>query len=68
MECISIIVVSEQALWGALVAGKEKEGELATMSLEFEHLDGKSRCKMLSGRNDISNDVITLGMCFSMFV
>ena len=68
MECISIIVVSEQALWGALVAGKEKEGELATMSLEFEYLDGKSRCKMLSGRNDISNDVITLGMCFSMFV
>ena len=68
MECISIIVVSEQALWGTLVAGKEKEGELATMSLEFEYLDGKSRCKMLSGRNDISNDVITLGMCFSMFV
>ena len=68
MECISIIVVCEQALWGALVTGHEKEGEPATMSLEFEYLDGKSRCKMLSGRDDISNDVITLGMCFSMFV
>ena len=29
MECISITVVCEQALWGALVAGQEKEGELA---------------------------------------
>ena len=49
MECISIIVVCEQALWGSLVAGQEKEGELATMSLEFENLHGKSRCQMLSG-------------------
>ena len=29
---------SEQTLQGALVAGWEKEGELATTSLEFEHL------------------------------
>ena len=28
----------------------------------------KSRCKVLIGRDDISNDVITLGMCFSMLV
>ena len=56
----------EQALQG--VAGREKEGELATTSLEFEHLHRKSRCEMLIGGNDISNDVITLGTCFSMFV
>ena len=28
----------EQALWGTLAAGPEKEGELATTSLEFEYL------------------------------
>ena len=37
------------------------------MSLEFEYLCRKSRCEMLSGRDDISNDVITLGTCFSLF-
>ena len=50
---------------GALAAGREKEGELATTSLEFEYLH---RCEMLIGANDISNDVITLGTCFLMFV
>ena len=38
------------------------------MSLEFEYLHRKSLCEMLIGGDDISNDVITLGMCFSMFV
>ena len=38
------------------------------MSLEFEYLHRKSGCEMLNGGDDISNDVITLGMCFSMFV
>ena len=57
----------EQALRGNLVAGREKEGELATTSLEFEYLHQKSRCKMLIGRDDISNDVITLGTCFHVF-
>ena len=47
--------------------GQEREGELATMSLEFEYLYQKSQCKMLIGGDD-SNDIITLGMCFSMFV
>ena len=28
----------EQALWGALAAGQEKEGDVATTSLEFEYL------------------------------
>ena len=45
------------ALW-------QKEGELATTSLEFEYLHRKSRCEMLIGGDDISNDVITLGACF----
>ena len=45
----------QQALRGALTVEQEKEGELATMSLE---------CKRLIGGDDISNDVITLGMCF----
>ena len=44
------------------------EGELATTSLEFEYLHRKSQCEMLIGGDDISNDVITLCTCFSMFV
>ena len=55
-------------LSGGSGAGQEKEGELATMSLEFENLHQKGRCEMLIGRDDISKDVITLGTCFSMFV
>ena len=46
----------------------QKEGEFAITSLEFEYLHRKSRCEMLIGGGDISNDVITLGTCFSMFV
>ena len=48
--------------------GQEKEGELAITSLEFEYLHRKNRCEMLIGEDDISNDVITLGTYFSMFV
>ena len=58
----------EQALRSALAAGREKEGELATTSLKFEYLHRKCRREMLIGGDDISNDVITLGKCFSMFV
>ena len=61
-------LVCKQALWGALAVGGEKEGELATTSLEVEYMHQKSRCEMLIGGDDISNDVITLGTCFSMFV
>ena len=57
-------VTCEQALRGALAAGREKEGELATSSPEFEYLHRRSRCKMLIGGDDISNDVITLGTWF----
>ena len=31
-------ITCEQVLWSALEAGREKEGELATTSLEFEYL------------------------------
>ena len=48
--------------------GRENEIELSFTSLEFEYLHRKSRCEMLIGGDDISNDVITLGTCFSMFV
>ena len=50
-----------------LSAGREKEGKLATTSLEFEYLHRKSRCEMLIGGDDISNDVITLGACLHVF-
>ena len=54
-------------LSGALASGREKEGELATTSLEFQYLHRKSRCEMLIGGDDISNDVITPHV-FLMFV
>ena len=62
------LVACEQALRGALAARREKEGKLTTTSLEFEYLHRKSRCEMPIGGDDISNDVITLTTCFSMFV
>ena len=62
------LVACEQTLRGALAAVREKEEELATTSLKFEYLHRKSRCEMLIGGDDISNDVITLDNCFSMFV
>ena len=51
-------VACEQAVLSALAAGQEKEGEVATRSQEFEYLHRKSRCEMLIGGDDISNDVI----------
>ena len=54
----------EQALWGALAAGQEKEWELAATSLKLEYLLRKSWCEMLIGWDDISNDVITLALVF----
>ena len=65
----SWVLACEQVLRGALAVGREKmEVELATTSLEFEYLHRKSQCEMLIGGDDISNDVITLCTCFSMFV
>ena len=70
MNCLKslIKIACEQALRGALSAGRKNDGELATTSLEFEFRHRKSRVKKLIGGDDISNDVITLGTCFSMFV
>ena len=53
----------KQALRDAQVLGREKEGGLATTSLEFEYLHRKSQCEMLIGGDDV-----TLGTCFSIFV
>ena len=64
----AVSLAYEQALRGALVARWEKERELATTSLEFEYLYRKSLCEMLIGGDDISNDIIAQGTCFSMFV
>ena len=47
--------------------GKGTQGGLGTLSLEFEYLHRKSGCEMLIGGDDISNDVITIGTCFSIF-
>ena len=62
----------KQALRGSLAAGWEKEGELATVSLEFEYLHGKSWCKILIGGDDISNmmslPLVHAFACFSIFV
>ena len=61
-------IACEQALWDALAARREKEvGLIATRSLEFEYMHRKSQCEMLIGGDDISNDVITLGVCFHVF-
>ena len=70
MTCMTRMtgITCEQVLWSALEAGREKEGELATTSLQFEYLRQKSRCEMLIGGDDISYYFITLGICFSMFV
>ena len=67
-KCKTFPVYPATKLSGALLApGREKEGELATTSLESEYLHRKSRCEMLIGGDDIGNDVITLGTWFSMF-
>ena len=58
----------EQALRGILAAGQEKEGtSLQLKPLEFEYLHRKRRNEILIGRDDNSNDVITLRTCFSIF-
>ena len=61
-------IAYKQALQGTLATRREKEGGLATTSLEFEYLHWKSQCEMLIDGDDISNVVITLGTRFSVFV
>ena len=64
----NIYLACEQALQGALAAEQEYRKESFQLRLEFEYLHWKSWCKLLTGGDDIINDVITLGMFFSMFV
>ena len=52
---------------GALAAGREKEGEPATTSPEFEYLHRKSRYEMPIGGYDISNEVITTYVITHLF-
>ena len=75
--CFLVDLACEQALRGALAArrGREKEGELATTSLELIWISAEiciekyiDKVEMLIGEDDISNDVITLGTCFFMVV
>ena len=47
-----ISVACKQGLRDTPAAWREKEGELATTPLEFEHLHQKSRREMLIGRDD----------------
>ena len=49
------------------MSGLEKEGQFENTSLEFEYLHRKSRCKMMIGGDDISNDAITLGTCLFVY-
>ena len=64
------VLDSKQALLGALLAEREKEGELATTSLEFEYLHRKSRCEirceMLIGGDN--NDLSRVFQCLFTFV
>ena len=64
------VLASEQALRGVLLAGREKKGELATTSLEFEYLHRKSRCEirceMLIGGDN--NDLSSVFQCLFTFV
>ena len=52
---------------GILAVGREKKGNLATTSLEFEYLHRKRRCEMLIGRDDISNDLSRVFQCLLKF-
>ena len=45
-------------------AGLEKKGELQLRLWNLNICIEKSRCEMLIGGDDDSNDVITLGTCF----
>ena len=46
------------------MAGRDKEGELATTSLGFDYLHRKSRCVMLIGGDDIRNEALPLARVF----
>ena len=47
--------------------GGNRKGSLQLQLWNLNICTKKSQCKMLIGRDEISNDIITLGTCFSMF-
>ena len=53
------LACGQATLRGALAEEREREGELATTSLEL-NIFRKSRCEMLIGGDDISNDVSSI--------
>ena len=60
-------VACEQALLGALAAGREKEGSLQLCLWNLNILHRKSQCEMLIGRDGINNDVNMLAhFCFTL--
>ena len=61
----SYALACEQALRGALAAGREKEGELSTTSLKIEYLKDDAKCWL--AEMTLVHDVITLGACFHVF-
>ena len=64
-------IASEQALQGALAGGRRGAGKgrgACNYVSGIEYLNRKSRREMLIGGDDISDDIITRGTCFSMFV
>ena len=61
MICTIFKIACEQALHG-------RQGELATMSLELNISIENADAKCWLAGNVISNDVTTLGTCFSMSV
>ena len=52
MNLLTSLLAREQTLRDTMAAGREKEGELATTSLEFEYLHRKTQCEMLIGRDE----------------
>ena len=66
-----LIIAYEQVLRGALVAGWQKETELATTSLEFHYLHQKSQCKIPIGGMTLVMMSLPLARaftCLSFFV
>ena len=51
------MLVYKQALRGSLAAGREKEGELATMSLEFEYLHGNLLSTWWKSDNSVNGEL-----------
>ena len=58
-------VPCEQALWQR---GRKRKESLQLRLWNLNICIEKSRCEMLIGGDDISNDVITLGTCLLIFV